>query len=174
MRAIRAPRAPRRVTNTWGPRNRTSPRTSSAKPIAQLRERRAVEAKAAAVASGQTGDGLRAGPLCKSHRIDRRQRMRDAGPAVALVLAHPQPAGGRTECKLLAAAVERQRVAIDDVVGVRLGQPAGQHVEALAAVARARHRKLAATRDALLVFDLRHEPRHIGIARMDRDCKAEG
>src|SRR5260221_10659645 len=55
MRLTTMSRCARMVTKTWGPRNRINPRTSSARPIAMLhrcRERRAVEAKAAADASG--------------------------------------------------------------------------------------------------------------------------
>src|SRR6516225_12301055 len=74
----------------------------------------------------------------EAHGVDRRQRVRHAGPAVALVLAHPQAARGRAEGELFAALIERERVAIDDIVGVRLRQALGQDIEGLAAVARAR------------------------------------
>src|SRR5262245_57940066 len=110
----------------------------------------------------------------ESHRIDRRQRVRHAGPAVALVLAHPQPASGRAEGEALARVVERQRVAVDHVIGMRLRQPLAQDVKALAAIAGARDHQLALARDALLVLDLRHEPRGIRIARMHCDGEAEG
>jgi hypothetical protein len=66
----------------------------------------------------QSADDVTALQLCKSHRVDRRQRVGDAGPAVALVLAHPQPAGRRAEREPLAGAIERQCVTVDDVVGV--------------------------------------------------------
>src|SRR5262245_60228639 len=109
----------------------------------------------------------------KPHRVDRRQRVGHAGPAVALVLAHPQPAGGRAEGEPLALPVERQRMAVDHVVGVRLRQAAGENIEALAAVAGAGDHQLAFARDALLVLDLGDEPRGVGLARMHRDRKPE-
>ena len=58
----------------------------------------------------------------KRHRIDRRQRVADAREAVALILADPQPAGRGAEGEPLAAGAERQRMAVDDVLGVRLRQ----------------------------------------------------
>src|SRR5262252_552287 len=75
----------------------------------------------------------------EAHGVDRRQRVRHAGPAVALVLAHPQAARGRAEGEPFAGFIERERVAIDDIVGVLLRQALGQDIEGLAAVARARH-----------------------------------
>ena len=58
--------------------------------------------------------------------------MGHARPAVALVLAHPQTAGGGAEGEALAARVEGERMAIDDVVGVRLRQALAQDIEAAA------------------------------------------
>src|ERR1043166_7902041 len=74
--------------------------------------------------------------------IDRRQRVRHACPAVALVLADPQAACRRPESQSLAGFVERKRVAIDDVVGVRLRQACGQGLKAFAAVVAARDDQL--------------------------------
>src|SRR5947207_2826567 len=59
---------------------------------------------------------------CEPHRIDRRQRMRHAGPAVALVLAYPETPGRGAEGEPVAGDVERERMAIDHIVGVRLRQ----------------------------------------------------
>src|SRR5262249_37791031 len=79
-------------------------------------------------------------PLRKPHRIDRRQRVGHAGPAVALVLAHPESARGRAEREPIAWLIERERVAVDDVIGMGLRQPLAQDLEALAAIACARNR----------------------------------
>src|SRR5262245_25582526 len=66
--------------------------------------------------------------LSKPHRVDRRQRMRHAGPAVALVLADPQSSSRRAHGEAVSGLVERQRMAIDDIVGVLLRQPLAQNV----------------------------------------------
>src|SRR6516165_4788465 len=100
--------------------------------------------------------------------------MRHARPTVALVLAHPQAAGGGAEGEPLARLIECERVAVHHVVGVRLRQASGEDLEALTAVARARDGELALVRDALLVLDLWNEPRGFGIVRVHDDRKAEG
>ncbi len=64
-------------------------------------------------------------------------------------------------------------MAVDDIVGVRLRQPFGQDVEALAAIARARDHQLAVAGNTLLILDFRDKPRGIGLAWMDDDRKAE-
>src|SRR3954462_8017851 len=56
---------------------------------------------------------------------------------------------------------------------MRLRQPIRENVEALAAIACAGNRELAFARDALLVLDLGHEPRRVGLPRMHCDWKAE-
>src|SRR6266511_5671606 len=94
---------------------------------------------------------------CEAHRVDRRQRVRHACPAVALVLAHPKAARRGAEGEPLAGIVERQSVAIDDVVGVRLRQALRQNIEVFTAVAGARHDQLALAWDAFLVLDFRDE-----------------
>src|SRR5580765_1225706 len=77
-----------------------------------------------------------AAALSKAHGVDRRQVRREAAPAVARVLGDPQPAGGRAHRQALAGLVDRETMAVDEVVGVLLRQAAAQHLEALAAVAR--------------------------------------
>src|SRR5262245_64459021 len=73
---------------------------------------------------------------CEAHGVDRRQRVRHARPAVALVLAHPKAARGRAEGEPFAARIERESMAIHDIVGVRLRQALGEDIEGFAAVAR--------------------------------------
>src|SRR5215470_6829893 len=111
--------------------------------------------------------------LSKPDRIDRWQRVTDAGPVVALVLAHPESPGRRAECEPVARLVKRQRVTVDDIIGVRLRQSLRENVEVLAAVARARDDELAFARDALLVLDLGDKPGRVGLLGMYRDRKAE-
>src|SRR6266480_6438336 len=74
----------------------------------------------------------------EAHRVDRRQRVRHACPAVALVLAHPKAACRRAEGEPFAALIEHERMAIHDIVCVRLRQALGEDIEGFAAVARAR------------------------------------
>ena len=57
-------------------------------------------------------------PSHETHRMDWRQGVRHARPAVALVLAHPEASGGRSECQSVAGSVERQSMAVDHVIGV--------------------------------------------------------
>ena len=71
------------------------------------------------------------------HRIDWGQGVRDAGPVVALILAHPKSASRGAEGEPVAGRIKRQRMAIDDVIGVPLRQATGEDLERLAAVARA-------------------------------------
>src|SRR5712671_4906319 len=56
----------------------------------------------------------------EAHSVDRRQVRRQAGPAIAGVLADPQRSGGAAEGQALAAAVDVQRMAQRDVIGVLL------------------------------------------------------
>ena len=49
--------------------------------------------------------------------------MGDLPPLVSLVLADVEAAGRRGEGQPVAAVVDRQRMAIDDVIGVFLGRP---------------------------------------------------
>ena len=60
------------------------------------------------------------GASCEPHRIDRRQRVRHACPALALILAHPKAAGRGAEGEPIARLIERERMAVHDIVGVRL------------------------------------------------------
>src|SRR5215471_5502533 len=110
---------------------------------------------------------------CEAHRIDWRQRVRHAGPAVALVLAHPQAARRRAEGEPFAGLIERESMAIHDIVGVRLRQALSQDIEGFAAVACARHNQLALARDAFLILDFRDKPRGVGRARMHDDREPE-
>src|SRR6516162_2652357 len=109
----------------------------------------------------------------EAHGIDRRERVRNAGPAVALVLAHPNASGGGTEGQSFARLVEGKRMPVDDIVGMLLREALAQHVEALAAVARARDHELALARDAFLVLDLGDEPGGIRLARMHDHGESE-
>src|ERR1700758_3709967 len=118
-----------------------------------------------------TGDAVAASR--EAHRIDRRQRVRHARPAVALVLAYPKAACRRAEGEPFAALIEHERMAIHDIVCVRLRQALGQDIEGFAAVARARHDQLALARDALLILDFRDKPRGIGLPRMHHDRETE-
>src|SRR4051812_33580686 len=78
-----------------------------------------------------------AAALSKAHGVDRRQMRRQAAPAVARVLRHPQAAGGRTDRQALARLVDREAVAVHQVVGMLLRQPAAQDLERGSAIARA-------------------------------------
>src|SRR5579872_4178671 len=51
--------------------------------------------------------------LCETHRINRRQRVRNHRPTVAAILADPQPAGGRAERQPIAAVIDREGMAVD-------------------------------------------------------------
>src|SRR5262249_34152535 len=110
---------------------------------------------------------------CEAHGIDRGQRVRHARPAVALVLAHPKAARGRAEGEPFAARIERESMAIHDIVGVRLRQALGEDIEGFAAVARSRHGQLALARNAFLILDFRDKPRRVGLPRMHDDREAE-
>jgi hypothetical protein len=67
---------------------------------------------------------------------------------VALILTHPKATCRRAEGEPFAGLIERESMAIDDIVCVRLRQTLGQDIEAFAAVARARHNQLALPWDA--------------------------
>src|SRR6516165_4443785 len=99
--------------------------------------------------------------------------MRDAGPAVALILADPEAPGRGPEGEPFTPRVERERMAVDDIVGMCLRQALGQDVEAFAAVARARDHEPALAWNALLILDLGDEPCRVGLARMHDHRKAE-
>src|SRR5207245_10363894 len=118
-------------------------------------------------------DGCVPALLLEPHGINWRQRLRHAGPAVALVLTHPKAPCRRAEGGPVAGRPERAGVAVDDIVGVRLRQPLGQDVEALAAIARARDHQLAIAGNTLLILDFRDKPRGIGLTWMDDNRKAE-
>src|SRR5262245_57587259 len=60
-----------------------------------------------------------------------------------------------------------------EVVGVALRQALGQHLEAAAAVARARHHHLAVDGYAPLVLGRRHEPGRVRVARVSGHREAE-
>lgn len=100
--------------------------------------------------------------------------MRNTDPIVALVLADPQAARCRAERDTVAGPIYRQRMTVNDVIGMRLRQSIGQSHEALGPIARARDNQPAIARDALLVLDLRHEPRRVRIARMQDHREPEG
>src|SRR5438874_10711838 len=96
----------------------------------------------------------------------------DDAPRIAAIAAREYVAGGRAEPER-AVARHRERVAIDDVVREAIGEPFGQHVERLAAVARARDDELAVDRDALLVLHAGNEPSGVSIERIDDDGEPE-
>ena len=75
--------------------------------------------------------------------------MSDAGPAVALILADPQAAGRGSKGEPVPGLIERERMAIDHIIGVPLWQALSEDLEALAAVARARDDQLTLTRDVV-------------------------
>src|SRR6267142_2112981 len=104
--------------------------------------------------------------------MDRRQVLRKAAPRITLVLREPKASGGRAEGEALAARVDVEAVAIDQVVRV-LRQSFAEHGERLAAIAGARHHQLRIDRDAAFVLHRRHEPGGIGVFRMHRDREAE-
>src|SRR5438067_13227014 len=70
-----------------------------------------------------------AAALSKAHGVDRRQMRRQAAPAVARVFRDPQAAGGRADGEALARLVDREAVAVDEVVGMLLRQSAAQDLE---------------------------------------------
>src|SRR5688572_15383950 len=87
----------------------------------------------------------------ESREVDRRQLRRDALPAVAPVFGYPYAAGGRADHQALAGCVDVEAVAVDEVVGMFLGQSLAQHRERLAAVAGASDHQLRVHRDAAFV-----------------------
>src|SRR5690606_26166145 len=66
--------------------------------------------------------------------VDRREVGGDVGPGVAGVFADPKRPGGAAEDQGVAGVVDVEGVAVDQVVGVAVGQAAGEDVEGLAAV----------------------------------------
>jgi hypothetical protein len=92
----------------------------------------------------------------------RRQRVHHACPAVALVLAHPEAASRRAESELFAGLIDREGMAIHDIVCLRLRQALGQDVEGFAAVACSRHDQLAL--ETRRPNEMRGIPRYRGIS----------
>src|SRR5205085_10222712 len=90
--------------------------------------------------------------LSKAHGVDRRQMRRQAAPAVARVFRDPQAAGGRADGEAVARLVDREAVAVDQVIGMLLRQPAAQHLERAAAIARARDDEFGLERHAPLIL----------------------
>src|SRR6185436_8091311 len=89
--------------------------------------------------------------------INRRQ-VADLGPVVAFVVAGPEVAGGAAEGGVFAAAVDVEGMAVDEIVGMFLGQTVGEESERFAAIARARRDDAAIDRDAFFIFLSRNEP----------------
>ena len=85
----------------------------------------------------------------ESNGIHRRQVRRERLPRIAAVFAQPQRPGGRAERQRLAGFIHVERVAEDQVVGVRLRQAARQRLEGLAAVAWSGSRPRARPRDSV-------------------------
>jgi hypothetical protein len=54
------------------------------------------------------------------HGIDRWQSVRYAYPAFALILADPKATRSGAKGKPIAVQVQRERMAVDDIIGVRL------------------------------------------------------
>src|SRR5437763_10684838 len=111
--------------------------------------------------------------LSKAHGVDRWQMRRQAAPAVARVFRDPQAAGGRADREPVARLVDREAVAIDEIVGMLLRQPAAQNLERAAAIARARDDEYGVERDAPLDLVRRHEPGGVGVLGMHRGGDAE-
>src|SRR5579883_1824909 len=109
----------------------------------------------------------------RPHRPDRRQARLRHTPGIAAILGDPEAAARRAEGEALAAAIDIEGVAPDEVIGVVLRQAVAQHLEAAAAVARARDDDLAVHRNAALVLHRRDEPGRLGVARMGGDGEAE-
>ena len=57
----------------------------------------------------------------KPHRVDRRQMVRQTVPRHAAIFADPEIAGRGAHCEPLAAGVDVEGVAEDQVVGVLVG-----------------------------------------------------
>ena len=52
------------------------------------------------------------------HRIDGRQSVRDACPALAPILADPKATRSGAESKPIAVQVQREPMAVDDIIGM--------------------------------------------------------
>src|SRR5256885_16158209 len=96
--------------------------------------------------------------LSKAHGVDRWQMRRQAAPAVARVFRDPQAAGGRADREAVARLVDREAVAIDEIVGMLLRQPAAPNLERAGALARARDDGFGVEGDAPPVPVRRPEP----------------
>src|SRR2546428_12767071 len=83
----------------------------------------------------------------KAHAVNGRQLRRDAFPRVPLVLGNPQPAGGRAEGQALPRGIDREAVAVDEVVRVLLGEAFSQHLKRFSRLARTSHDELAVRPD---------------------------
>ena len=103
--------------------------------------------------------------------VDRGEVGGEVLPGVALVLREPEGAGGRAEGEAVAGVVEVEGVAVDEVVGVLLGQAVAEHVEGAAAVAGAGDDQAAIHGDAALVLDAGDEPGRLGVFGMNGDSK---
>src|SRR5688572_22964884 len=115
----------------------------------------------------------RAGSIREPNAIDRRQIVADVLPPLSLVFADEEIAGGAAERECSAIGIDVEPVTVDDVVGMFLRQPFGEHLEALAAVARARDDERAVDGIAPLIFLSGHEPRGSGLFGMHDDGEPE-
>src|SRR3546814_18018588 len=96
-------------------------------------------------------------------------------PAVAGILAQPQITRRGSHRQSRAAAVDVQRVAVDEIVAFACRQPHAQNLEALAAVPCPGDDEPPVDRDAALVLDGRNEPSRARIARqIGRESCREG
>src|SRR5512132_866205 len=82
-------------------------------------------------------DGARRS-LHEANAVDRREVGADTLPRVALIFGGPERAGGAPERQEIACLVDVEGVAIDEVIGMLLGETAAEDLERLAAVAGAR------------------------------------
>jgi len=117
------------------------------------------------------GDAKR--ELLEAHGVDGRQVAGDACPLVAPVVARPKGACRAPECEVLAACVDVERVAVNDVVRMRLRQAARQHLPRLARVARARDDHARVDGNAYRILARRHQPGGVAVVRVHGDGEAK-
>src|SRR5207237_1496171 len=102
----------------------------------------------------------------KPHAMNRRQVAAQALPAIALIVGYPERSGRRAERQTVAGVIDRQAMAIGQIVRMFLRQTLGQRLEMLAAVARAGDDDMAADRHARFVLLRGNEPCRLWIARV--------
>ena len=107
----------------------------------------------------------------KAHAVDRRQIVGDGYPVVATILTDIEIARGAA--KRDGVAADAQRMTIDDVVCVFLGQSLAELLPGIAAIFCAADKQSAADRHALLIGNARHDPGGLTIMVVRRDRKSE-